>query len=134
MAIAEQAQRLGASGRQDRAVAWVRHHAVSMALLAILVIGGTLRLTGLNWDDGHYLHPDERFLTMVATGIRWPGSVGEYFNSAESPLNPYNNDFPTFIYGTFPLFLDKAVADLTGATFTTTSTWSVAPCRRHLTY
>src|SRR5215212_2046949 len=114
MAIPERAHRLWRSGAQDRAVAWVRWHAVSIALISILVIGGALRLTRLNWDSGHYLHPDERFLAMVATGVRWPGSVGEYFNSAESSLNPYNNDFPTFIYGTFPLFLDKALADLTG--------------------
>jgi YYY domain-containing protein len=114
MAIPEQAQRRGTSGRQDHAVAWMRRHAVSIALLSILFIGAGLRLTGLNWDGGHYLHPDERFLAMVATGIHWPGSVGQYFNSAESSLNPYNNDFPTFIYGTFPLFLDKAVADLAG--------------------
>ncbi|MER3438600.1 MAG: hypothetical protein C4346_14000, partial [Chloroflexota bacterium] len=88
--------------------------AVSLVFLAILLAGGALRFTGRNWDEGHYLHPDERFITMVATSIRWPDSLAGYFDSATSPLNPYNNNFGTFIYGTFPLFLDKAIADLTG--------------------
>jgi len=90
-----------------------------MAFVAVLIVAAVLRFTGQNWDQSHYVHPDERFITMVATGIEWPGSVGEYFDSQTSPLNPYNvkdadgnNVFPTFIYGTFPLFLEKFVGDL----------------------
>src|SRR5690606_2538876 len=47
-------------------------------------------------------------------GIRWPDSISDYFDSATSPLNPFNNEFGNYIYGTFPLFLDKAIADFTG--------------------
>jgi YYY domain-containing protein len=101
--------------RTERAGVIAHRLAVPVALSLILFLGGFLRFTGRNWDEGQYLHPDERFLTMVATGISWPGSISEYFDSARSPLNPYNYEsFPTFIYGTFPLFLGKLVGDLTG--------------------
>jgi len=39
-----------------------------------------------------------------------PGSISEYFDSSRSKLNPYNYS-NTFVYGTFPLFLNKAVAE-----------------------
>jgi hypothetical protein len=90
----------------------LRQRAVSFALAAILIVAAILRFTGQGWDQSHYLHPDERFITMVATGIQWPSSVGEYFNSQTSPLNPYNQNQSSFIYGTFPLFLDKFAADV----------------------
>ena len=79
----------------------------------ILALAGLLRFTGRNWDQGQYLHPDERFITMVATALRWPG-VGGYFDSANSTLNPYNMGYGSFIYGTVPLFLAKAWGSLTG--------------------
>jgi YYY domain-containing protein len=75
----------------------------------ILLLGGALRFTGLNWDEYQHLHPDERFMTMVETGIQMPSSIGEYFDSGNSPLNPYNRNFGTFVYGTYPLFLVKLV-------------------------
>jgi 4-amino-4-deoxy-L-arabinose transferase-like glycosyltransferase len=37
--------------------------------------------------------------------------VGEYFNSATSPLNPYNHG-GSFVYGTLPLFLVKFVGQI----------------------
>src|SRR5213593_308472 len=101
--------------RRDETVELVRRHAVTIALVGIMLLGGILRFSGRNWDDGLHLHPDERFITMVATDIRWPASVREYFDSEHSPLNPYNvkndddtNRYNSFIYGTFPLFLSKA--------------------------
>jgi YYY domain-containing protein len=165
----------------------LRQRAITLTFAAVLIVAAILRFTGQNWDQSHYQHPDERFITMVATGISWPtgpqqefdggtsiqqvandlnasrnqyeqlgevsvGSLigerlgrisktgdkveigplcftvtgmdgdnvsatraefcGGYFDSAHSALNPYNRNFPTFIYGTFPLFLEKLVADL----------------------
>ncbi|MFN0070001.1 MAG: DUF2298 domain-containing protein [Chloroflexota bacterium] len=81
--------------------------------LAIMVIGAALRLLGIAWDGTQHLHPDERFLTMVATAIRWPDSFGEYFDTARSPLSPYNHNFGLYVYGTLPLFLTKAIGLLT---------------------
>ena len=107
-----------ARARSESAGAIVRRYAVPIALTLILVLGGVLRFTGRDWDEGQHQHPDERFLVMVATGISWPDSIGQYFDSATSPLNPYNHEsFPTFIYGTFPLFLAKFVGELTGNDF-----------------
>lgn len=90
----------------------IQRHAATFALCLIVLLGAILRLNGRDWDDSHYLNPDERFMTMVATGISWPSSIAEYFDSAVSPLNPYNNNFPTYVYGTLPLFLGKLAGDL----------------------
>ncbi|MBI3380271.1 glycosyltransferase family 39 protein, partial [Candidatus Gottesmanbacteria bacterium] len=82
--------------------------------LGILLLAAFLRLYGVNWDQGQHLHPDERFLTMVATGISWPKDFGEYLDTGISPLNPHNRGFGFFVYGTFPVFFTKWVAELLG--------------------
>ncbi len=81
---------------------------------AILAVAAGLRFQGLDWDARQHLHPDERFLTMVVAAIAWPDSAAQYFDSAASPLNPYNRGFGTYVYGTAPLFLAKAVAGALG--------------------
>jgi uncharacterized membrane protein len=90
----------------------LRRYTVHAALGLILLFGAVLRFTGINWDEYQHLHPDERFMTMVETGTQLPDSIGQYFDTAGSPLNPYNRSFGTFIYGTYPLFLTKFVAAL----------------------
>ncbi len=80
----------------------------------IFALGLGLRLYGLNWDQGQHLHPDERFLTMVANDISWPKNIGEYFQTKTSPLNPENNGYEFFVYGSLPVFLTKAAADIIG--------------------
>ncbi|CAN5571658.1 hypothetical protein BH23CHL5_BH23CHL5_02520 [soil metagenome] len=102
-------------GRNVVSVVLTRY-AVPITLCLIIILGGVFRLSGRNWDEGQNLHPDERFLTMVATTVTWPGSIGEYFDSSASSLNPYNNNYPTFIYGTLPLALSKIWGELTGNT------------------
>src|SRR5438105_5104526 len=107
---------------------WARPLSIA-AFVAILLIGGFLRLTHVNWDDndgpwnssgagavsGH-LHPDERFLVQMADGTRGPSSILNYFDTDTSRLNPYNIKNPdgskqtTFVYGTLPLFMNKFVA------------------------
>ncbi len=89
---------------------------LALALLAtIVLVGGYLRLAHNNWDassDGQslHLHPDERFITTVLLDIRAPRSIVDYFDTNESPLNPYNRGHDTYVYGEFPLFLGKFVA------------------------
>lgn len=83
-----------------------------LMLIAILLFGAMFRFTGVDWDEEQHLHPDERFLTMVSTAIRLPDSVGEYFDTANSPMNPYNNNFGSFVYGTAPLFIVRIAAEL----------------------
>jgi YYY domain-containing protein len=85
-------------------------------LLLILVAASWFRLAGVNWDQGKHLHPDERFLTMVAADIQSPPSIAGYFETARSPLNPANVGRPFFVYGTLPLFLVRAVAETIGLT------------------
>jgi YYY domain-containing protein len=78
-------------------------------LLAVLLCGAVLRFQGLNWDEGHHLHPDERFISMVEEKLAWPTSVRQYFDSSKSTLNPYNRGEGSFVYGTLPMLLAKAV-------------------------
>ncbi len=81
------------------------------ALAIILMIAAWLRFDGLNWDEGTHLHPDERFLTTVEAAIQPTFSLGEYFSTATSPLNPYNRGHNFFVYGTFPIFAVRYVAE-----------------------
>ena len=81
---------------------------------AIVLLAAALRFIGLNWDEGYMLHPDERFVTMVTGAVQFPADPWDYFDTAKSPLNPYNRGFGTFAYGTAPLFLVRALADLSG--------------------
>lgn len=75
----------------------------------IILIAFFFRFYGLNWDQNTHLHPDERFLTMVETGLSFPKSISEYLDSRISSLNPYNHGNSFYVYGTFPLFLTKYV-------------------------
>ncbi len=68
-----------------------------MAWFAVVLLSGfLLRITGLNWDSGLHLHPDERMLIMVADRIHFFGN-----------LNP---DF--FNYGSLPVYLLAGVTQL----------------------
>ncbi|NDF54672.1 MAG: phospholipid carrier-dependent glycosyltransferase, partial [Proteobacteria bacterium] len=94
----------------------------------IIALAAVLRFTGVNWDNGSQLHPDERFLFMVEGALR-PGFVATgangstvqtrsapiweyYFDSARSGLNPHNVGYGFFVYGTFPLFATKWILTL----------------------
>lgn len=81
-----------------------------IVLAAIVVLGAFFRLYNTTWDGGHYLHPDERFLTMVGTAMRVPASFGEYMDPARSPFNPANIGYTFYVYGLFPLTLNTALA------------------------
>ncbi len=81
------------------------------ALLSILLIGLILRFNGLNWGQGQYLHPDERFLVWVTADLRPVEGWGAYFNTAQSSLNPHNVGHRFFVYGTFPIFLTRYLTE-----------------------
>lgn len=80
-------------------------------LLLIILLASYFRFTGTNWDNFSHLHPDERYMTMVATAVQWPEDFAQYLDPQKSPLSPYNNNFGSYIYGTFPLFFVKYIAD-----------------------
>lgn len=112
----------------EHARAWFVKNHVAILLTLILVLAAFLRfpaleftpdkenpeqtvLTFRSWDGDQHLHPDERFLTMVSSAIRLPSSLGEYFDTDKSPMNPYNNNFGSFVYGTAPLFIVRVAAE-----------------------
>ena len=83
-----------------------------VAALIILVIAAWFRFTGINWDQNAHLHHDERFLTMVTTNIDWPKTIAEYFDTRASALNPHNKGFSFYVYGTYPVYVTKLMAQL----------------------
>ena len=86
-------------------------HLVVLGL--ILLVAAAFRFNALeSWDDNSHQHPDERFMTIVASQVSMPASLGEYFNTPRSSLNPYANGQSNYAYGQFPLTLTRAVAEL----------------------
>ncbi len=79
-------------------------------LLLILFIGLYFRFNNLNWDENFHLHPDERFLTMVGNAMVLPKTFEEYLNQDISKINPKNIGFNFYVYGTFPVLLNKYLA------------------------
>ncbi len=85
--------------------------------LCVLTLAFALRHAGHNWDEGHLLHPDERFLCMVAERLETPQTLREYFETDRSPLNPHNQpDQLRYVYGTLPLFATHALSQARGDT------------------
>ena len=80
----------------------------------LISIGIFLRFYGVDFDRGHHLHPDERFLTMIINEIEFPSSIVQYFDTQRSPLNPVNKGFEFYVYGDFPILIGKAVARILG--------------------
>src|SRR3972149_3598674 len=91
-----------------------RERLPEMLLFVVLLVGAALRFVGLNWDANTHMHPDERFLTMVETDIRFPDSLGGYFDTENSPLNPNNAGHSFFVYRTFPIFVIHALGQWLG--------------------
>jgi YYY domain-containing protein len=81
------------------------------ALAVVLVIAAYLRFNGLNWDEGHHQHPDERFLSTVTNDLQWPGTFTDYFKPDVSTLSPYSNpNMGLYVYGMLPVYIVKWVA------------------------
>lgn len=80
----------------------------NLLLITIIFIGLFFRLYGLNWDQGFHLHPDERAITLFSLPLALPNNISDFFLTT-SPLNPH-----FFAYGSFPIYLLKAVSFLVG--------------------
>ena len=103
--------------------------------LLVFLLAGYLRLTGVNWGEGGGQHPDENHFSSVLESLRaqkcadpaisvdacppeqkrWI-SLGDYFNSATSSLNPYNRGFSFYVYGNLPMTIIRVAADATNQT------------------
>lgn len=98
--------------------------------LLVFALAGYLRLTGVGWGEGQHQHPDENFLSGVLAGLqaqkcvdenmivetcrpgqrRWL-SIGDYFDTRTSTLNPYNRGYSFFVYGNLPMTITRVAAD-----------------------
>ncbi len=88
---------------------------LDILLLLVFLAGAYFRFMNMDWDQGEYLHPDERFLAQVESEIQPVGSISEYFNTETSVLNPTNYpNYRFFVYGTFPIFLVRYVGEWVG--------------------
>lgn len=86
-------------------------YAMWLAVLAIVVLGFGARVYNTSWDEGTHAHPDERHLTLVSIALELPSGPGEYFDTANSRLNPYNlENTHSFVYGTLPVIVTKIAA------------------------
>lgn len=80
------------------------------ALLACLcLIGFGLRVANLNWDQGHHLHPDERYWSFVTDAVEAPDGLVDYLDPDSSEFNPYSH-FDSWVYGTWPVAVTKTTA------------------------
>lgn len=92
---------------RDARYSWVW----DVLLVLFLLIGAYFRFSGVNWDEGTHMHPDERFMTMVGSSISPVKDIGAYFNTTQSSLNPNNVGYGFYVYGTLPLFIVRYVAE-----------------------
>ncbi len=97
---------------------------LSPVLLLVLLIGGLLRFTHLDWDGMHHTHPDERYINWVETTIEWSGGPATWMRAERSSLNPFYwpetrgtmgiqlplGEPRRFAYGHFPLYLTVLLA------------------------
>jgi YYY domain-containing protein len=119
-----------AAAAPPRRVVSLTERLVTLALLLALAGGAYFRYTGIDWDHGQHLHPDERFLTIVSTTWQPVWTLDAYFDNTHNTLNPYNfSGTSHFVYGPLPVVISiytgvalnkncdivKPVAQLTGA-------------------
>jgi YYY domain-containing protein len=82
---------------------------VELALAVLLLSAAALRLYNVNWDDLHHVHPDERWISMVASDIAWPENFKDILDPRKSTLNPLwipeDNTRRNYAYGHLPLYL-----------------------------
>jgi YYY domain-containing protein len=87
-----------------------RSSAGHLLLVVVLLVAACLRFTGLNWDEGQWIHPDEGHMRIIISLIHTPESPGLYFDTHNSPLNSRNRG-QHYSYGTLPLFLTRVTAE-----------------------
>lgn len=79
-------------------------------LFLIVLLAIFFRFYGLNWDQGQHLHPDERFLTLVGVAMKMPPTLSDYLTPQTSSFNPANIGYSFYVYGTFPVVVNKLLA------------------------
>ncbi len=96
------------------------------SLILILLVAAALRMSGIDWDNYDHHHPDERYITWVATTIEWPDDWSTAFSPTDSTFNPYfwpkdaasdgievlKDEPRKYAYGHLPLYLGTAATRL----------------------
>src|SRR5579859_7660803 len=83
-------------------------------IILVVFAGSFFRFFNPLWDNGLFLHPDER-LFINASNLFFPSSLSQFF-SVNSPLNPH-----MFYYGSFLLYLYKVASLLSPLSLLVTS-------------
>ena len=91
-----------------------KKHFYMIAVLATIALALSVRLYGINWDDGIAFtpHPDERAILFKVAEIS-PVKTSEFsslFNANESSWNPH-----WFAYGSLPIYLIKTIESISEA-------------------
>ncbi len=87
---------------------------VDILLIVVLLGAAFLRFTGSDWGQLNIQHPDEDFMTSVTLAIQPVHSLADYFNTAQSTLNPAVVGYPAYVYGTLPLYIVHGLAQVSG--------------------
>ncbi len=101
--------------------------AAEFLLVLLILTGIAFRFFNMNWDSGALLHPDEYGFTNTISRLSVPASLGNYFNTRESTLSPYNKydlsgektaDGPDnrMRWGQLPILIIRLTAEATGNT------------------
>jgi YYY domain-containing protein len=123
-------------GNPKNSAARLRGNVLALALLVVIFCTATyFRFVGQNWDDFTHLHPDERFLTQVASSLNGPLSmtgvnpeeqlqacrkkypdtagVGPFFDSACTNWYAKNVGYGLYVYGELPMMVVRSMAEIT---------------------
>lgn len=89
----------------------------NLLVFSVAVLALAFRWYGIHWDQGYLLHPDERFLVMVAVDrIHAPAwqDIATVLDPARSPWNPRSVGLDgrpqAFAYGTLPLTVVELIS------------------------
>lgn len=114
-----------------------------LALLPILLLAAGLRLFGNDWDRYEHYHPDERYISWVASTLSLPDTWQSAFVPNESTFNPYYwpaesepdcivaiKDEPRdFAYGHLPLYLGAIATAVVEHVYPAFTDDLIATCR-----
>lgn len=104
-----------------------RRRVIEGVLLAVILgITAVFRFTSLDWDQYRHFHPDERYISWVATTIEPPNDWSTAFVPHLSSFNPFywspdadsdgiivpQDEQRAFAYGHVPLYLGVAATKL----------------------
>ncbi len=68
---------------------------IKLSTISLILLAFSLRIYGINWDQGHALHPDERMIAMVAGRISLDNLDPDFYNYGSLPI--YILKFSSFV-------------------------------------